>query len=466
MRNITLKILFVIISYIVSSVIIYMALTDSGIFRSRFENKLKTISVETVKGFQKTLDKCKVITESISKDPNIKLILFQSEIGGNRREYINYLSRLRSSVANVYKIIVLRNDGSFIVSSDYFDREFREFQLAKKYFNNQDIVFFGNFDILYSIIKVYDQRGIERGYVVVGWYKDMFKQSTFDVKNLKFVQNLILINFPEKITKETFESSVFVKKAIINENIKRYNLSVLFFKSNITLDPLNIIIIILSLLFSLMITLWFITTLFAERKIETVKEIEEEVFSSIEDNFYQSSLKEENKDYLESDYSYLPSSQQSYEDRYKYEEIESDIMPYQGSLAEREVFSVRDAFDYIYSRLGISKIMFMRRVEDGFVQTESIGFETDDFVILFSDKVWEKFLSKGKAVSIKGDIKELYELGSRIKDDLFELTIFPVIDSFGDVRYLFVVGRKWTENEPGLELKKEVFSKIKYIIIQ
>lgn len=202
------------------------------------------------------------------------------------------------------------------------------------------------------------------------------------------------------------------------------------------------------------------------KKIETVKEIEEEVFSSIEDNFYQSSLQEENKDYLESDYSYLPSSQQGYEDRYKYEEIESDIMPYNGSLAEREVFSVRDAFDYIYSRLGISKIMFMRRVEDGFVQTESIGFETDDFVILFSDKVWEKFLSKGKAVSIKGDIKELYELGSRIKDDLFELTIFPVVDSFGDVRYLFVVGRKWTENEPGLELKKEVFSKIKYIIIQ
>lgn len=465
MKKTILKGLFVILSYAVVSVIVYMALTDSGIFRKRFENRLKTISTETVEGFEKCLDKCRKITEALSKDPNIRLILFHAEIGGNRREYISYLSRLRSSIENVYRIILLKSDGSFVVSSDYFDREFREFTLVRRYFDRKDIVFFGSFDILYSIIRIYDQRGVEKGYLVVGWYKDMFRQSTFDVKNLKFIQNLILINFPEKITKEMIESNVFVKKAVISERIEDYDLSILFFKSNLTLDPLNIGVIILSLIFSLVITLWFITNLFTEKKIETFKEIEEEVLSEIESSVYQGSFEKESKEYLVDKETYLPSGE-GYEERYRYEEIETDIVPYRGGLAEREVFSVGEVFEYISSKLGMNKIMFMRRVEDGFVQARSVGFETEDFVILFTDKVWEKFLSKGKAVSIKGDIKELYELGSRIKDDLFELTIFPVVDSFGEVRYLFVVGRRWTENEPGLEVKREVFSRIKYVTIR
>ncbi len=87
------------------------------------------------------------------------------------------------------------------------------------------------------------------------------------------------------------------------------------------------------------------------------------------------------------------------------------------------------------------------------------------FIYLFQIKFGKEFLSKGKAVSIKGDIKGLYELGPRFKDDLFEIVIFPIIDAFGDARALFLAGRKWTENEAGLDVKKELYSRIKHLII-
>lgn len=466
-----LPIVFLILSYAISSLVIYMALTDTGIFKKRLEAKLRFTISESAKGFEKNLVKCKSITEALAKDPNIKLIFFQSEIGGNKREYITYLSRLRSSINFVYKVILLNPDGSFLISSEYFDREFKEFIVAQKYLRDKDFVFFGSFDILYSISKVYDQRGVGKGYIVVGWYKDLFKQPSVDSKNIKFVQDLILLNFPEKITKDMMDSSMFSKKALISYNLKDYGLTLLLFKSNIGIDILNIIIIILCLIFALLITVWFIITFVSDRKIQVMEEIRDEVLSGVEQSFSSSMNHSSDVDYLHKTSSPTLSSfateEPSYgEERYKYEEIETDIVPYTGKLAERNVATVEEVFEFLMDRLGVRKVMFMKRTEDGFVEVNSQGFETQDLGIYFTDKVWERFLSRGKAVSIKGDIKELYEIGNRIKDDLFEITIFPILDSFGDVRYLFVVGRRWTENEPGLEVKKEVFSKIKYLIIQ
>lgn len=468
MKKGSLRLLLLVLAYAITSVIVYMALTNTGLFSKRIESKIKSVSSQIVKNFDNKLSSCKSITETISKDPNINLIFFQTEVGGNRREYINYLSRLRSSVKNMYKIVLVDKEGNFLISSDYFDNDFREFRLIERYLRKRDFTFFGNFDVIYSVMRIYDQRGIEKGYVAIGWYKDFFEQSYFDPKNLKFVQDLVLINAPEKLTKESIyeNSSLLERKALITEKIDDHNLKLLFFKYSIGLDALNIITIVLSLVFALIITIWFIVSLIGEKNSQVLEEVKESFLSEVEESLtkgYDTSSAIAGSIGYNTPYNAgrLPQVESGHE----YETIESDIVPFRGEIAERNVATVGEIFEYLKENLKISKVMFMRRVEDGFVQTASEGFETEDFVIYFSDKVWQKFLSNHKAVSIKGDIKELYELGDRIKDDLFEIIIFPVTDSFGDVRYLFVAGRKWTENEQGLAIKKEVFSKIKNVLI-
>lgn len=463
-----LRLLLLVLAYAIVSVIIYMALTNTGLFSVRVESKIKSVSSQIVKSFDNKLSSCKSITETISKDPNINLIFFQTEVGGSRREYINYLSRLRSSVKNMYKIVLINKEGEFLISSDYFDSDFREFRLIEKYLKKKDFTFFGSFDVIYSVMRIYDQRGVERGYVAIGWYKDFFEQSYLDSRNLKFIQDLILINAPDKLTKEFIyeNSSLLEKKALITEKIDNYNLKLLFFGYSIGLDAINILTIVLSLVFALVVTIWFIVSLIGDKNSQILEEVKDTFLSEVERNLakeYGSSSTnigsiEYNTPY---DLRRLPQVESSHE----YEAIETDIVPFRGEIAERNVATVSEIFEYLKETLRISKVMFMRRVEDGFVQVVSEGFETEDFAIYFSDKVWQKFLSNHKAVSIKGNIKELYELGDRIKDDLFEIIIFPIIDSFGDVRYLFVVGRKWTENDQGLAAKKEAFSRIKNVII-
>ncbi|MFN4245150.1 MAG: hypothetical protein ACK4F9_03245 [Brevinematia bacterium] len=462
MKKSIFKILFLLFSYIFSLLIIYMALTNTGIFEKRLKSKIKILSHEMSKNIEKALSKSKSITEAIMNDPNIKLIFFQMEIGGNKREYIGYLSRLRSSVNNMYKIVLLKHDGSFFVSSEYFENDFKEFSIAKKFIKPGKITFFGSFDVLYSISEFYDQRGILKGYLIIGWYKDLFKQYNIDSKNIKFIQDLILINFPDKINKINIESSIFVKKALVSEKINNYNLTLLLYKSIQGIDSLNIIVILLLVIFSLMITLWFLIDLLSSRKIKEIEEIKDEILYNIENenqyfvNYNQninSEIDQKEKMYLQ-------------EEKHKYEEIESEIVPISGILAERSVATVREIFEFVKDRMKINKVMLMNRTEDGFIQTISEGFETSDFAIYFTDKVWDKFISKGKAVSIKGDIKELYELGGRLKDDLFEITIFPILDMFGNVMHLILTGRRWTENDPGLEVKKDVFSKIKYLKVE
>ncbi|MEN2998103.1 MAG: hypothetical protein ABDH28_03600 [Brevinematia bacterium] len=466
-KGVTPKVVLLIISYVVSSAIVYMALTDSGVFEKRLESRLRIASKEVLKSFNKTLAKCKSITEAVSKDPNIKLIFLQAEIGGNKREYIGYLSRLRSSIAHVYKVVLLTADGNFLVSSEYFETEFKEFPVVRRYFDKRDFVFFGSFDVLYSIFKIYDQRGVEKGYVAVGWYKDLFKQPNLDTKSLKFVQDLVLVNFPDKVIGKVTGSTEFAKKAIVSEEVKEYGLTLLFFKPNVGLDPLKVIVIILSLAFTLLITIWFIVSILSDKKVEVMEEIREEVLSGMESGLMESYVDLYPQDQYTKETSVIPLEKKEHiEERYRYEEIETDIVPFVGGLAERNVATVNEVFEYLLQKLGVKKVMFMRRAEDGFVQISSVGFETNQFVVYFTDKVWDKFLSKGKAVSIKGDIKELYELGGRIVDDLFEIILFPVLDVSEQVRYLFVAGRRWTENEPGLEVKKEVFSKIKYLSIE
>lgn len=466
MKRSVLKILFLLVSYVVSFLIIYMALTNTGIFENRLKAKMKAISHEMRKSFEKVLSKCELVSSAVLNDPNIKLIFFQFEIEGNKREYIGYLSKLRSSVNNVYKIALLRPDGSLFVSSEYFEKEFKEFSLAKKYLKPDKITFFGSFDVLYSISSFYDQRGILKGYLVIGWYKDMFKQYNIDLKNVKFVQDLILVNFPDEIRKINVESSFFIDRALVSEKISKYGLSILLYKPISSFDLLNVIVVVLLILFSLMITVWFLVDFINNKKMKMFEEIKDEILYGIEGgiNYQQESM-------LYGEYSKIDALEEKgnkvyEEEKHKYEEIEADIVPVSGELAQGNVLSVREVFDFVISKLRISKVMLMRRVEDGFVEVISEGFETSDFVIYFTDKVWEKFLSKGKAVSIKGDIKELYELGARLKDELFEITIFPVLDMFRNVLHLLVTGRKWTENDPGIEAKKEVFAKVKYLVIQ
>jgi hypothetical protein len=69
-------------------------------------------------------------------------------------------------------------------------------------------------------------------------------------------------------------------------------------------------------------------------------------------------------------------------------------------------------------------------------------------------------------VIVKGNIRDLYELGDRFSEDLFEIMVFPVVDSFGDVRHLFVAGRTWDEAEATVEDKKEIATRIKNLFIE
>ncbi|MGC8964661.1 MAG: hypothetical protein ACP5KI_04790 [Brevinematia bacterium] len=469
------KFSILVITYIASGILIYMALTNSGIFQKRLETKFKSISNELAISISKKINSCVSATTTLSRDTNIKLILYQKDISGNRRDYINYLSRLRSSIKYVYKIILLDKNENFLISSDYSDSEFKEFELAKKYIKD-DIGLFGNINILYTISKVYDDNGLFLGYIAIGWYEDFLKTILPKaLQNIKFVQDLILVNPTESIYKNiqsTRKESVYTYRQemfLFSKPIKDYNLSIVFFKNGFELDFLNIITVVIVLVLALLITLWFIIDLIEGKKVEFAEEIKDSVFSNIEGSFsniYESEsniyIDEKKKEELKK----LAEELTNEEDRYKYEEIEANIVTYQGNIQEREVSTIEEIFDYIVQKLGVEKIMFLRRTEDGFTQIKSRGFETQDFYISFSDKVWDKFLSKGKAVSIKGDIKELYELGPRIKDDLFEIIIFPIIDSFGEVRSLFLAGRKWTENEAGLEAKKEIYSRIKNLIIE
>ncbi len=151
------------------------------------------------------------ITKTLSKDPNIKLILYQADISGNKRDYINYLSRLRSSIKYAYKIILLDKNENFLISSDYTDNEFKEFELAKNYIKD-DAGFFGNINVFYTIKKIYDDNGLFLGYIVVGWYEDFLKNVLpKSMSNVKFVQDLILINPIDSLPKNV-------------KNIKRENL--------------------------------------------------------------------------------------------------------------------------------------------------------------------------------------------------------------------------------------------------
>ncbi|MCX8029392.1 MAG: hypothetical protein N2712_05275 [Brevinematales bacterium] len=459
------KIVFLIVSYIIVGIIVYMALTNTGIFKYRVESKLKSVSSDIVRNFSNRLSSCKSITESVARDPSVRLIFFQMQIEGNRRDFINYLSRLRSSIKNAYKVVLIDNNGNFLVSSDYFDKDFNEFRLAQKYLLKNDFVFFGSFDVVYSITKIYDQRGVSIGYLAIGWYKDFFEQPYFEIKNLKFIQDLIVVNAPEKLSEESVKenSSLLVKNSIISENLKNYNLKLLFFRYSMGFDILNVAIIVLSIIFALFVTVWVLISLVSDRNIKIYEDVRESVLSEVDKSFESMSNL---SNYSSSEYAISDKQDFALEDsRYKYEPIESDIVPFHGYITEKAIATVSEIFTYIKDSLKITKVMFMRKTEDGFVQVASEGFETEDFVIYFSDKIWEKFLSKGKAVSIKGDIKELYELGSRLKDELFEIIVFPVIDSFGDIKYLFVAGRRWTENEQGINVKKEIFSKIKYVMI-
>lgn len=478
MKKSVFKFVILLLTYVISGILVYMALTNSGLFQKRLEGKFKTISNEISVSIIKKIDSCVSLTKTLSKDPNIKLILYQADISGNKRDYINYLSRLRSSIKYVYKIILIDKNENFLISSDYSDKEFKEFELAKKYIKG-DSGFFGNINVFYTINRVYEDNGLLLGYIIVGWYEDFLKNILpNNMRNIKFLQDLILINPIDSVSKNiqtlkkeniyTYRQEVF----LFSKPIEKYNLSVIFFKKGFEPDLLNILTVIISIIFALLITIWFIVELVEEKKVEFAEEIKDSVFSNIEENLSKGDEEYGGNIYIdEKKREELRKLAEEFTneggDRYKYEEIESDIVPYQGTgIQEREVATIDETFDYIIQKLGVEKVMYLRRTEDGFIEIKSRGFETQDFYISFLDKVWEKFLSKGKAVSIKGDIKELYELGPRIKDDLFEIIIFPIIDSFGNVRSLFLAGRKWTENEAGLDVKKELYSRIKHLIIE
>jgi len=189
------KVLLLVLSYVIAGLIIYMALTNTGFFKKRLENKLSSVSFEVKKNITKVLDSVYSIVNKLSSDPTIRLIFFQTEVGGNKREYIAYLSKLRSSISYTYKVVLLDKDGNFLVSSDYGDTEFKEFELAKKLMGTNEHIFFGSGEVIYSIKKVYDSSGIFLGYLALGMYKDFFlRSSPNSIKDVRFIQDTILIN--------------------------------------------------------------------------------------------------------------------------------------------------------------------------------------------------------------------------------------------------------------------------------
>jgi len=466
----SLKIVLLILSYIIAGILIYMSLTNTGLFKKRLETKFKDISTEVTKNITKILDSIYSIIDKLSNDPTIKLAFFQTEIGGNKREYIVFLSKIRSNISYAYKVILLDKNGNFMISSDYGDNEFKEFEIAKKFLDKEDHVFFGSGDVIYSIKKVYDSTGIFLGYLAIGMYKDLFLKSFPSyVRDIKFIQDTILINSDI----ESFKNIKDLKRLsnsslLISNDVQKYKISVLFFKKSNEIDALNITILLISLFFALSVTIWFIVSISTYNRLKYVEEVENTLSGEEAKNYedYSTLRIDENKKEELRKLAEELTSDTSGEDKYKFEEIDTNLAQFGGNIAERDVASVNEIFEFIIQKLKVSKVMYMKRVEDGFVQNRSVGFNTNDFFITFKDKVWEKFLSAGKTVIVKGNIKELYELGNRISDELFEIVIFPVVDSFGDVRHLFVTGRSWDEPESSIEDKRTIATRIKNILIE
>jgi sensor domain CHASE-containing protein len=463
------KVLLLVLSYVIAGLIIYMALTNTGFFKKRLENKLSSVSFEVKKNITKVLDSVYSIVNKLSSDPTIRLIFFQTEVGGNKREYIAYLSKLRSSISYTYKVVLLDKDGNFLVSSDYVDTEFKEFELAKKLMGTNEHIFFGSGEVIYSIKKVYDSSGIFLGYLALGMYKDLFlRSSPNSIKDVRFIQDAILINSDlESLTKLKDIKKISKDSLLISHKIDKYNLSLLFFKRANELDLLNIITLFLALLFALTITIWFIVSIFAYNRAKYVEEIQSAISSENENLFEESyssiKIDEKKREELKKLAEELTSED---ENKYKFEEIETNLAYVGGDLMERDIATVDEVFEYIMQKLKVKKVMYMRRTEDGFIQNKSVGFNTSGFYITFNDKIWGKFLSLGKAVIVKGNIRDLYELGDRFSEDLFEIMVFPVVDSFGDVRHLFVAGRTWDEAEATVEDKKEIATRIKNLFIE
>ncbi len=463
------KVLLLVLSYVVAGLVIYMALTNTGFFKKRLENKLSSVSLEVKKNITKVLDSIYSVVNKLSSDPTIRLIFFQTEVGGNKREYITYLSRIRSSISYAYKVVLLDKDGNFLVSSDYSDTEFKEFELAQKFLKTNEHVFFGSGEVIYSIKKVYDSSGIFLGYLALGMYKDLFlRSSPNSMKDVRFIQDTILINRDfERMTSPKDVKKISKDSLLVSHKIDKYNLSLLFFKKANELDLLNTITLFLALLFALTITIWFIVSVSAYNRAKYVEKIQS-VISSENENLYEESyssitIDEKKREELKKLAEELTSED---ENKYKFEEIETNLAYVGGNLMERDVATVDEIFDYIMQKLKVKKVMYMRRTEDGFIQNKSVGFNTSGFYITFNDKIWEKFLSLGKAVIVKGNIRDLYELGDRFSDDLFEIMVFPVVDSFGDVRHIFLAGRTWDETESSIEDKKEIATKVKNLLIE
>ncbi len=491
MRKSFIYLLFLVLSYVLAFVLIYMSLTNTGIFQKRLEAKFKDLSVSMANSMKKILSQILDMTRKFSGDLYVKTILIEKNIGGNRREYINYLSRMRSNIDYLYKIVLLDNEGNFIVSSSFQENEFPEFELAKQYILDREFAFFGNRSVIYAIYKSYDATGKLLGYVVTGWHEDLFMSKlTGSLKSIKFIQDLVLVNSSQVIQLQNFDSEYSKKlkdkilstsgtTLITSKTIDEYNIGILFFKSGSEIDFLNILVVIISIILALMVTLLFIVYVLSDRRLRYVEEIKEATLDDIEKmRGYESSildeetanihLDEKKKEELKRLASEVTGeSLEEFSDQsYKFEEIETPLVPSQGGgISELSVFKVDEAFEFIKNNLNVKKVMYLKKKENMFIQVESDGFVEKSFFISQNDKVWKVFLSKGKAISVKGSIKELYELGPRIQDDVFEIIILPVLDTFGEVKHIFMAARSWADSEISSEDKRYVASKLKTVFI-